>query len=386
LTVTLRGMSPVSKGRKPKKNKKAKKAAKVWVPLNAEPEPLPEWMDQAVGHIIDRLDSVMLCTTPSELEQTAAELLGAELKWALDGSKRLDFDLFFDAVVEAIARRPSAASWRLLHGLSAIAPPGVGTSALAAANQVKKKLVVETLPDWPPLAAKTKANGEVWTMQDIYGTRLAVIMGLKPSSVYLVELNQSWIPRLGGGDVYDDVDQAAEAWRKQLGEEAGPPSPVPVTEPVCLQGYAHLVTEAFGDESRSALDNWYRAERRFYELESALRNRGMRIPRFESLYDDIDPTVMTEPFLDWHRRRHGNEPDPEVVEELALVWMEDSVPESWFSTSPERIHHIGELVGDWVDDFKAAAQPLLPTWVRWLGDRSDLPEHLVDRMVAQATK
>lgn len=382
---------PVSRGRKPKKNKKP---ARVQQAQAAEPESLPDWMEESIEHVLDDVDVLLKAQNPRELEQATAALLGAELYRSLQGENYgLDFDLFFEAVILAATNaKPSQELWLLLHGMSAIAPPGFTSFVRAAVSKLRKALRSEPLPDWPQQAAKVKATGEVWELQDVYGTHLGVLAGFTypggaDPTVYLFEIDTSWIPRLSGGGVYESLEQAAEAWRKRFGEQAGPAVPEPVTDPRRLEGLVNRSLEIMGDESRMTLDNWYRAERRYLALDTALKNQGMRLPPSLDLFGDIDPTVMTTPFRTWHLQTFGNEPDDFVMTELAVEWMEGLIPATWFAVSPDRIGHVRALIGDWVDDaVKPAAQALLPSWVRWLGERASLPAPLVERMVAMTTK
>ncbi|RSM66203.1 hypothetical protein DMH03_03490 [Amycolatopsis sp. WAC 01376] len=379
---------PVSRGRKPKKNKTTKRTEK---PQVVEPAALPDWMEGSIENVLHEASVLMKAQNPRELEEATASLLGAELHRVLQGDNvGLDFDLFFEAVVlAAVNAEPRQELWLLLQGMCAIAPPGFESFVRASVSRLRKALRSEVLPEWPRLAAKIKATGDVWELQDVYGTRLGVFAsfsypGDAATTVYVFEIDTSWIPRLVGGGVCDSLDQAAEAWRNRFG---GTAAPEPITDPSRLEGLVNRSLDIIGDESRAILDNWYRAERRYLALETALKNRGLRLPPSSSYDAGIDPTVMAVPFNAWHLETFGNEPDDLVVEELAAEWMEGVVPATWFAVSPDRLGHIRALIGDWADDpVRRAAQALLPTWARWLGERAGLPSTLVEAMVADATK
>ncbi|WP_410576065.1 hypothetical protein [Amycolatopsis sp. lyj-108] len=223
---------------------------------------------------------------------------------------------------------PRQEHWLPLQGMGAIAPPGFESFVRASVSRLRKALRSEILPEWPRLAAKIKASGDVWELHDVYGTRLGVLAafcypGDTAPTVYLFEIDTSWIPRLSGGGVYDSVDQAADAWRNRFG---GTAAPEPITDPGRLEGLVNRSLDLLGDESRTALDNWYRAERRYLALDTALKNRGLRLPPSRSYYTGIDPTVMAVPVKAWHLETFGNEPDDLVVEELAAEWMEGASP------------------------------------------------------------
>jgi hypothetical protein len=108
-------------------------------------------------------------------------------------------------------------------------------------------------------------------------------------------------------------------------------------------------------------------------------------PAAVSLYHDLDISVMTKPFTAWYADAFDAKPDPEAVEALAGEWMEGALPETWFAASPRRVRHRLELIGDWIDDpVTDAVRELLPDWVRWLGARSGVPEHLAERTLSVA--
>ncbi|MEV6905383.1 hypothetical protein [Amycolatopsis sp. NPDC051071] len=378
-------MSPVSRGRKPKKAKKNKKqTTKPKSPLAAEPVTFPDWFEEGVENVLSGVGGLMACETARGLEQATAELLGGELKRAIDEERYgLDFDLFFTAVVAEMSFRakaePTEALWRLLHGLLAIAAPGVVPylrSSIARVDDASRS-------EWPRSLAEIEATGEVWEMRDVYGTRLAVIAAYTYPGVYLFDVDMSGIPVLDGGDVHDDVEQAVEAWRKKLGDEAGDAEPRAVTDTDRLGGLLSCDFDVIGFESRNALDNWYRAQRRLEDLAAALNKRNLPLPPYRVFFDDADPAEMTTPFAAWHIEHFGNEPEPGLVEDLAREWMGGLVPDTRFSVSPGRIGYYLEVIGDWRDP---AAMALLPKWARWLGERAGLPSPLVERVVAKATK
>lgn len=141
-------------------------------------------------------------------------------------------------------------------------------------------------------------------------------------------------------------------------------------------------TTVMGDEPRVVMDNWFRARRRLRDLAEALERRGVPLPAAESLYDDLDVAPLTAAFTSWHVGEHGTRPDAEALAELAMEWIEGGLPETWYAVSPDRIAFVRELVGDWLPDdpVTLAVQSLLPYWVRWLADRTDLPAHLRARV------
>jgi hypothetical protein len=198
--------------------------------------------------------------------------------------------------------------------------------------------------------------------------------------VYLFDIDASELVRLASAGVFDDIEQAAASWRANVGDAADGVTPRPVDHPqdlLCLSQLAIGDDSVLGDESRVVMDNWFRAQRRIRDLAELLPPAG-------SLFDDLDIARMTAEFMAWYGDRRGA--DPDAVASLAEQWMEAALPETWYSVSPRRIDVHRELISDWVPDdpVTLAARSLLPDWVAWLSERSDLPGHLRSRVVAAA--
>lgn len=416
-------MSPVSRGRKGKKpKKKAGRArttrhtlANAW---NAELRPAlaalgsplapplrPKWFDPSIRTVLDQGDAVMAARGPRELEQATAELLGAELHRVVrEGFDETLFDWWIEALAEEAAVRvqqESASSdsawqtsWRLLHGLTSIGSPGLRSIAQTALARSKPDMASHPQPEWLPQLAHIAATGEMWQLRDAYGTRLALIAGFSypgatDPSVFLFDVDVSGLVELVNPGVFDDMRQAADAWRTQVGDTADgvQPRPVETTEDLLPLVHLELDDRALsGSESRDAMNNWFRVNRRIFDVADALESKGMSLPRARSLYDvDVDP--LAEAFSKWHELRHGTRPDHEAVGALAEEWMEGTLPATWYTVSPRRMEFQCRLIGDWFteDPVTIAVKELLPEWARWLGERAELPEHLVDRVVATAS-
>jgi hypothetical protein len=370
-----------------------------------EPE-RPDWFDRSIKAVIDQAGILMTARGPRELELATAELLGAEFHRVVrDEPRRLFLDWLVEELAEAAADRIQddaarehdswQAQWRLLYGLTSIGPPGLASLVENILTQRRKELPAEAQqPEWLPLLPKIAATGEVWEMHDVYGTRFAVIAGFcypggTDPSVFLLDIDACEIVKLASAGVFDDVQQAAAAWRECVGEAAadGEPSPVETADRLACLIHLELDEELLdGSEPRTVLDNWLRVNRRLIDLAEALRRRGMVLPEANSLYHDLDITPMTEEFAAWHLRRHGSTPDPEVAEVLAEVWLEGALPGTRHSVSPHRARsRLQQINEDFIDDpVTTAAQALLPEWVRWNGEKSGLPGHLIDRSVAAA--
>ena len=355
----------------------------------------PAWFDRSIKTLIDQAEILMTARGPRELEQATAELIGAELRRAIRDERS---GLWFDWLMEELAEAASdQAQWRLLYGLTSIGSPGLRSLAEHLLAQVRNELPADAKaqPEWLRLLPKIRATGEVWEMHDVYGSRFAVIAGFRypggvDPSVFLFDVDACEFVRLASAGVFDDVQQAAAAWRERVGEAAAGAVPSPVETADRLSCLAHLeLDEALldGSEPRTVMDNWLRANRRHMDLAEALRRRGTPLPEAKSLYHDLDIAPMAGEFTAWYLRRHGSTPDPEAAEILAEVWLEGALPGTRHSVSPHRARsRLEQINADFIDDpVTTAARALLPELVRWNGEKSGLPGPLVDRSVTAAS-
>ena len=409
-------MSPVSRGRRPKKGSKRQQrkggnpAATPQAPTLVAPDPAPtagagrspDWFGAAAGRVLAAADGVTATRSPQELDQAVAELLGAELHRALHaGRGGLFFQRWLDELGTAVIGRieqdtaedavRTGAVW-LLHGLAAQCDT-LADDLLERARDALGKRPCPPLPSWLPEMPRLAATGRVLRLRDVYGTRFGVIAGytfpgVSGTSWYLLDIDTSAFVVLADASVHDDPEQAAAAWR----EDAGSPDAEvhEVDDPVELMCLNQLDTGnelmgLKGDESRRVLDNWFRARTRINLLARTLRREDRSLPPVRSLYSDIDPTVMATPFTGWHVRTHGGEPDPEATEALAEQWMEGTLPETWFCTSPDRLRFQRALLSDWVPDHPVTlgVHALLPE-SRRLGERAGLSAPRMEALYAAA--
>jgi hypothetical protein len=404
----------VSRGRRPKKGGKRKPqksridAARLPVvpvgsPLAALARTLgeggrPEWFDGGVERVLAGAGALTAARNGCELDQWVAELVGAQLYGALQAGRSLRFGWWFSELVDATVERfeqgdePGweASVW-LLHGLAAQGADLPADLLHRARNAVRDR--PGGLPEWVAGVPRIHATGEVRRLRDIYGTRFGVIAeyvfpGDASSGWYLWDIDGSGFVVLADAGVYDDAEQAADAWRARVGD--ADPTVAVIDDPADLRCLVELDAgdeiSIRGDEPRRVMDNWFRADARIGDLARTLRNQGRPLPARVSLYHDVDVTVLTGPFADWHVRTLGGPPDPEVVEALAAEWMEGALPETWFSASPARIRFQRELIDDWIPDDRVTCGviALLPEWVRWLGERSGLPADLMQPLLDAA--
>lgn len=408
----------MSRGRKPKKS--AKRPTRP-AAVQRAPQPVarstsalavlqqtfgskerPAWFDGSISSVLDGASALVAATDPRELEQLTTELVGVELYRAIhDVKEHLRFDWWFAELADAARNRLDRAvgsdEWRppfwLLHGLTAIAPPAL-VPKLPSRGFVRSLRADPAPPSWLLDATRVAATGEVWRMRDTYGTRYAVIAGFgyprgTGQHVMLLDVDTSGFIVLADVGVFDDVQQAAAVWRDTVGESGANAQPEPVTDPDQLLCLVQLDPAGDfgirGDEPRSVVDNWFRADRRIREIYEGMRKARMPLPTATNLYRNLDITVMTRPFTEWYGSTGAVEPNPESVDALAGEWMEGTLPETWFSVSPRRVEFQLGLIGDWIgDEVTTEVQNLMPTWVRWLGEGTSLPEHLLEKVIAAA--
>ncbi len=424
-------MSPVSRGRRVKSRKSTSsqvaarrggtgraptsRRASTFTALQAltGPRQRPGWFDTSLAGVLDRADALLAATGPRELEQATAELLGAELhRLLIDEREGFWLDWWFEELAGLAATRIRAAlggdaggwpaPWRLLHGLTSIGSPALAATARSALTtarsghtaRLRQQQAEAPQPRWLGQLPRIAATGEVWRMRDSYGTRQGVIAGFQYPNVtdpcvYLFDIDACGVVILANAGVYDDVAQAAAAWRTLVGEAAHDAAvqAVPASEELaCLVHCDNGAELLRGDESRSVMDNWFRAPRRVHDLAEALRKRGRPLPVAHSLYRDVDTEPTIAAFTAWYTDRHGGAPDPDAVDELAAEWLEGCLPGTEHAVSPHRVQYQRTLINDWVPDdpVTVAVKAILPDWVRFHGEQSGLPRPLIERAVAVA--
>ena len=414
-------MSPVSRSRKNRKSRHGNRSGgnrAVISPLGPPrparidgpdgPGDRPQWFEGSITNVLDRADDLMAASGPRELDDAAARLLGGELHHRLNAETAgFWFDRWFADLAEAAAirtretvadpDRPTYHAYlRLLHAMTGLGSPSLAGTAHTRLAQATKGLPRElrnAQPSWLHALSKITATGQLWQAHDAYGGRIAVIAGFTypagaDPSVFLFDIDACGYPVLAGAGSYDDVDQAAAAWRAAVGPTADHQPPVPVDEPENLHALVHWDNgeELMGDESRTVMDNWFRARRRLHDLAHALRRQRTPLPTWRNLYQDLHAEPAIEAFTRWYTERHDVGPDPDATEAVAHEWLEGALPGTEHVVAPARIRHIRGLMTDWIPDdpVTVAARALLPDWIRWNAEQDHLPPHLLDRALEAA--
>jgi len=398
-------MSPVSRGRKPKKRKKSGRGRK---PLQGSPfatdllRPVgrPGWFDPALTAAVAETAELVSASGPRTLEEATARLIGAQLH-AADGLGATRYGAWTEELVGVLADRvlEGAAeswlgAWYCLHGLLSIAPAGIAEWIGEVVGELRPSLPQEAglrLPSWLVDMPQVSATGELWRMVDVYGGRVGLIAGFRypepaEPTVYLLDFDVAGFPVLASAGVHDDVQQAAAAWRDEVGPAAVNAEPRLVDDGGDLQVLTHWdIGELFvtGNEPRTVMDNWYRSQRRADDLIEALARRGVVLPPSRSLAADLDIEPAVKAFTAWYAARHGQAPAPDPTEALAAEWLEGALPGTEHAVSPRRVQFVLQLVGDWMDDDIAGrVRELLPEWIRWNAAETRLPAEFVEAALA----
>jgi hypothetical protein len=388
-------MSPVSRDRKTKKQtqKKRRDLPRLTVFQDDRPRIAPQparrhgtWFDAATERVLGGTGALLTASNPREIEQRTAELLGSEMHGVITAETGdIYFEEWFEALAEAAAATGDEASSRLLQGMSMLAPVSVRRHVDRAADRI-----------FP----QPKAIGDVWKLTDMYGSRFGLLASYEyPGEdlpvIFLFDTEAGSIPvQFITPGLYEKFPDAVAAWRSAVGDTAGESEPEPelVEQDEDLEPLAQVISErdyVMGTETRATMDNWFRAARRIEELADARMDRGDSFPSPQYLYHNFDAGPLVGEFAAWYNARHGGQPDLPATAALAEDWLEGVLPQVWHSVSPARVDaQLAMFKDDWIPDdpMTPIARALFPDWVRWHGEQSGLPEHLIDRAADMATE
>jgi hypothetical protein len=366
----------------------------------------PEWWPPAHQRVITASHALLKAQNPRALEQATAELIGAELHdavrekrpgWRFEVWATQLIGRAADRVVDA-ARRGGEwqGPWRLLHGLAAIGSHGLDAWAVEAASRAARSLPPEALaaqPSWLKVMPDIRATGDVRVMRDAYGTRFAIIAefrydGENSSSWYLLDIDVCGLIGLASAGAFDTPEQAAAAWRNEVGVSAEGIAPAPATTEslTCLVYCGHDEPRFVGSHPRTVMENWFRGPRRTSDLLDGLRARGVELPRYRDLdqYGDYKPTAAA--FTAWYSAQYGYPPERRVAGDLADTWLSGCMPGTEHAVSPDRSLEFRVTIMAMVHDEYDRDELLdaAPDWVQWQGEQAGIPEHLIQLAVAAA--
>jgi len=140
------------------------------------PRQRPEWFDQSIGAVLDGAGVLMPAQGPRELDDAAAQLLGAEQHRRLHThTAGFWFDWWFTDLAKAAVLRarqavsgPDRHAWqpygRLLNAMTGLGSPALAQAAHARLAQVVKAVPRELAaaqPPWLRLQPKITATGQL---------------------------------------------------------------------------------------------------------------------------------------------------------------------------------------------------------------------------------
>lgn len=433
-------MSPVSRSRKPKKSRQNSGGRRSGNPASARNVPAPrewsglgsgnpfarpsglsflqqlaqgqptrlDWFGPSFSVLLDEAEVLLGAEGPRRLEDMTASLLGARVHEAVQEGRSLALGDWIGGLIDAAEQRArerlvsgvpgGQAALLLLYGLSSVGSPAIARAALEAVSRlrpvVRGSQAASALPQWRDAVAKLRMTGDIWMLRDVYGSRLGIIAatvypdGMDPA-VYLFDIDACGFVVLAGGGTYDDVEQAAAAWRTAVGTAAAGAGAKPLaqagTEALrCLTEVDLTEITIVGTEPRAVWDEWFRALRRIHDVSAALERRGSSLPAALNLYHDIDITPTLNAFTAWLQQRQSETIDEEIVEALVGEWLAGVLPDTADSVSPHRINHNLRLIEDWDSSHPVTigVKRLLPHWVNFLSWRSGIPQATADTALA----
>lgn len=346
--------------------------------------PRPPWFESAIGAVLHDFRARVI-TSPRlrDLEQTVSELLGEQLGRAIDTgtgdmetvADRWFVELFMAAVHAAAQDQDDAAAAWLAGGL-----------LMVAAGAEMERLIDEMWCE--PGGSSTVSpvpTGDVWRLNDYFGTRLGVVAefiypGDAEPHAYLLDIDACGWAEVVGGGVYDTVREASDAWRAAVGADAAQARPYRVVDAADLVCLRCCDFSGLNSGSATGSREYYRARRRTAEIRLWWHDQP-----FGSIHADMREVIgLQEEFQRWFADRFGHEPDFAALSHMVWGWAEQALPDTLTSVSVHRVTIHRDLL--MVDSHPAVRRgvELLPDWVRFLGERADLPESALTPILAAA--
>jgi hypothetical protein len=243
----------------------------------------PGWWPAAHQRVLAGSLVLRQAQHPGALEQATAELIGAELYDAVSEQRQgRRFEVWATQLIGRAADRVIAETdrggewqgpWRLLHGMASIGPFGLdywATESAARAARAVPAAALGSEPAWLQSMPHIKPAGTIHVLCGAQGTRHGVIAEFRypgdgSSQWYLLDIGTT--PALGliTGGAFATPELAAAAWRQETGESS-PLTPVTDQALACLVQCGQDEPDFIGDQSRTVMDNWFRAPRRVTDL------------------------------------------------------------------------------------------------------------------------
>jgi hypothetical protein len=280
------------------------------------------------------------------------------------------------------------APWRLWEVLRETAPEGEAGALYGFEHTLRSRLAA-------PLPASTVRNVVADSLRwarDAYGSRFLITVEFERAGRtrwYAWDIDACGFEAVTvDAGFHESSASALASWRAAVGETAAASAALEqVNDAAQERVLAALLPEIedlgrIGGESAGQLGEYHRARR----LAQALRKAG----RFAGTAPGADSGPekhfehRAEQFASWLAEREPGRAFAfdvkELAWELAETWA-GAVPQELFLTcSPHRVAaKVRALHGYYRQDFAAALQEALPSWVRWIAQQTGLAEHLLER-------
>ncbi|MBO0801538.1 MAG: hypothetical protein J2P25_00470 [Nocardiopsaceae bacterium] len=329
--------------------------------------------------------------------------------------------------------------WSLLRGLVLIAPLVTASdefkevfpdirfayeTAMAEAEKTAAELAQAGLlaDEWP--VPEARPAGTPLVARDAYGSRFLIAAPFAYSGPpsgetadgetaggdaiadhwYAWDVDMCWIDMVVAAGVFRSEAEALSEWRSAVGAIAASSQRSACEPPVAkwLLG-SYLKGSVFGDmqqgnEPEELLREVFRSRRRAEILAGAGLagdpdadqdpGSGPGRDRFLKQNPSWARKIRNE-FRKWHAGRYGRRVAEvsQTAETIIDKWgPHDPFDErSFFACSPHRIEKAAVLIGDgFFDDYAARAFRVLPDWVRWCAERSEISGEAAERSFAVA--
>jgi hypothetical protein len=353
------------------------------------------WWPESREAIFAESDRLLSSCDPVALEDAVCDLLGRH--WAIAFEKHdvgLSLDEWLGELIdeaETQAGRPGVR--HLLHGIAAIASPGLA----GAARQVLKVTAPPAEPEWLANTSKVVASPGIMVLSDAYGLRFGVLIEMtgpaRSVRTYLldVDLCHGFAAVLTAG-YHPDAAAGAQSWRGLVGPSADGIRPEPATSQLLatvLPGGGVFDRLTMHPLTSEHFTECYRADRVVHAaadaLDRARRPISWRRETVKEREARVEPVVRE--FQSWLTTTGREQSDdPELIESLLETWFVGLPEPMCFGCSPHRIAAFtAYLNDDWLEEYRQGALALLEPWVEYCIKRTGgLPDRLAQLSLATA--
>jgi hypothetical protein len=295
-----------------------------------------------------------------------------------------------DALEEALQNDEGwQAAWRVSAAVARVVPLPVAVMMAEALDELRARFDGATLPRVPTGPALT---GQVLWTHDAYGTRTGVVApfrtGEGPERWYLWDIDAcTGETHTVHSRYHVTLDDAVADWQTGVGEPAatgttfGPIDDRELLDRLMPQDEGDM---RIGGESTEQFAEYHRSKRLAEVVLDELPVRSTSVRSNEQ-----SPKDAAQRFSEWFREQRDAAPEPpdfdEIISELADSWQFLGTDGPYLACSPHRITQVMAHVRDFYqEDFATAMTELIPAWVSWLAEESELPAHLAERSRAAA--